>query len=159
MCLDVSSNGDMVPFYCWLITIDLFPVPIGHTSSSLTAYSPSHTETDSSGVPSICTYVRTWFLLNAVDLCLNFSCCVHKVTYGTLKGQQLAQECLAWPSSLYAHAKLMAMLWGKCDALPCLKDLHELRAIFMVDSYFVWIWRIAWLTWLADITGSLLMTY
>lgn len=39
---------------------------IGHTSSSPTAYSPSHTETNSSGVPLFRTSVRTWFLLHSM---------------------------------------------------------------------------------------------
>ena len=45
-----------------LVFLSLF---IGHTSSSPTAYSPSHTETNSSGVPLFRTSVRTWVLLES----------------------------------------------------------------------------------------------
>lgn len=83
----------------------------GHTSSSPTAYSPSHTETNSSGVPLIRTSVRTWFLLHAGGLCLNYlPCCVHKVTYGTLKGDTTCTGVSSW-AELFVET--VASLWRK----------------------------------------------
>lgn len=112
-------------------------VLIGHTSTSPTGYSPSHTETNSSGVPLIRTSVRTWFLLHPGNPCLNnLSYCVYKVTYGTLKGDTTCTGVSGW-AELFVEtcgfAVSKAKPW-KCDDSHCLKDFSELRAL-CVDIY------------------------
>lgn len=129
-------------FFC------LFLALIGHTSSSPTAYSPSRTETNSSGVPLIRTSVRTWFLLRAGDLCLNcLSCCVHKVTYGTLKGDT---TCTGVSGCAKLFVETVASPWRKENVKIHIVWRTSVNSglcvwIFMVDKYYVYIWRIAWL--------------
>lgn len=74
-----------------------FCVLAGHTSSSPTSYSTSHTETNSSGVPLIRTYVRTWFTHHIFFICQTVSKRGHT---GRRKETLLAHECLAEPSCL-----------------------------------------------------------
>lgn len=85
----------------------LFCVLAGHTSSSPTSYSTSHTETNSSGVPLIRTYVRTWFTHH---IFLYLSNCVQKVTYGTSKGDPTCTQVPGW-AKLFAET--VALLWQK----------------------------------------------
>lgn len=84
-----------------------FCVLAGHTSSSPTSYSTSHTETNSSGVPLIRTYVRTWFTHH---IFLYLSNCVQKVTYGTSKGDPTCTRVPGW-AKLFAET--VALLWQK----------------------------------------------
>lgn len=85
---------------------------LGPSSSSPTAYSPSHTETDSSGVPLIRTSVRTWVPLHTSDPCLNCFCRAVSTRshMGRWKAALLAQESLAEPGSF---VDTMASLFPK----------------------------------------------
>lgn len=113
--LPTTIGMDQICSMLWLIKCcqksSLFSP--GPSFGSPTAYSPSQTEVDSSGVPLMCSSVRTWSF-RRTNNCHIVST---RSFAGLIKEALLELESLAEPGSMKRR---------KCESSHCLKDFSEL---------------------------------